>query len=87
MTYYMLTIFKDNMLFANIYDNKDKFLKEHSFYSKKYPVRTFELKPARGEKFDVVITEANGKLVACLKPKEEIKDKKFVKCLRKEYRI
>lgn len=84
--FYMLTILKDDNLFANIYDKYDDFIGSLESLRDKYPLRAWELVKTMGDKFDLIVTKDNNSYVACLEPKREISDdeKDFVKCIKKE---
>ncbi|MBW2992341.1 hypothetical protein KY345_03950 [Candidatus Woesearchaeota archaeon] len=84
--FFLLTIRKDDELFANIYKDEDTLKKAVKIYSEKYPVRIFTLTKTFGTSYDIAVAEKDNKLVACLGPKEDIPDniKNITKCKKKE---
>lgn len=82
----MITILKEEKLFANVYDNYKGFLESFKVLSTKYPIRLWQLTKTLGSEFDLIISKEKDKLIACLNPKEKIEDesKEFIKCIKKE---
>lgn len=89
VSFYMLTILRDDGLFANVYDDYSSFLNAFRTFKSKYPVRAWLLSKVSGSVFDLVVARRDGSLVACLNPLEEIGDNSsdFVKCVKKELNI
>jgi len=87
--FFMITILKDDALFANVYNDYNEFLNAFRTFKDKYPVRIWELRDAFGEDFDLVIAKKDARWVACLNPVEPIVDgdPDFVKCVKKEIKI
>lgn len=87
--FYLLTILKDEQLFANVYKNKSAVKAAIQTFSEKYPLRLFSLTKTFGTAYDVAVAEQDNKLVACLGPKEDIPDntKNITKCKKKEIDI
>lgn len=84
--FYLLTILKDEQLYANVYDNEDELRKAIEQFSEKYALRLFALTKTFGPSFDIAVAEQDNKLVACLGPKKDIPDnaKNVTKCKKKE---
>lgn len=89
INFYLLTIRKDNQLYANVYKDKNKITKAIKLYSEKYPLRLFTLTKTFGQSFDLAIAEQDDKLITCLGPKKDIPDnaKNITKCKKKEIDI
>lgn len=81
--YYMLTILKDDIGYANIYTSITELRKAFKGFSERYPVRIFELAPDE-KNFNIVLAKVKGKLIACLGPKTEQLDKDFIRCSKRE---
>ena len=82
--FYMISAVKDKQTLANIYDNYDKFKQDFSNLKDKLELRTFLLTPVQ-ENEDIIITQLQNKTyIACLEPKQELKDPKFIKCAMQE---
>jgi|GEM_PF-2130120 len=84
--FYLLTINKDNQLYANVYEDM-KLLKEAiRFFEQKYPIKLFALAKTSGKKYDLALARKDDSFVVCLGPKIELSDstKGIIKCRKKE---
>jgi hypothetical protein len=86
---YLLTIKKDNQLFANVYQDKDILKEAICSFSKKYPLKLFMLTKSFGNAYDLAVAEKDDELVVCLGPKKDIPDNtsNVIKCKKKEIEI
>ena len=84
--FYMMTAQKDKQTLANVYDDYAQFKKDFSNLKDKLEIKTYLLTPTE-ENEDIIITQLqNGTYIACLGPKQEIEDKKYIKCQMQEIR-
>ena len=74
-------------VYADVFDNFSKLKKAYKDVKPKIPnLQTFLLTPVdSGE--DLVITKLEGRWVACIGPKKELRGEKFVKVTRQEIKI
>ena len=80
----MITAVKDKQTLANIYDTYDSFKQDFSNLKDKLEIKAYILTPVEVDE-DIIITQLQNKTyIACLGPKEELKDKKFIKCQMRE---
>ena len=86
MRFYLLSIFKDKELYANVYSNKPE-LKEGINKFEKYPKRVFELHPTEFDHFDLCIAKTPNGYVVALEPKEKIHNPAIIRCYKKELDI
>ena len=87
--FFLLTIRKEDELFANVYKDEASLKKAIKVYEEKYPLRLFSLKKTFGTSFDLAVAKQDNQLIACLGPKEDIPDKikNITKCKKKEIDI
>lgn len=87
--FFMITILKDDSLFANVYTSHDDFLRAFSDLMVKYPLRLWELRRVSGENFDLVVAKKDDGWVVCLDPLMPVSDDDpvLVKCVKKEIKV
>lgn len=86
---FMLTILKNDSLFANVYKDEQELEKDISFYKEKYPLRLFRLEKVSGLSFDLAVIKEDDKMSVALEPQKFIPDdaKNVIKCKKKELDI
>ena len=87
--FFMITVLKDKILFANVYSDHEEFLSAFNSFKDKYAVGLWELRKVSGDSFDLVVAKKDDSWVACLNPLEAISDDNpdLVKCVKKEITV
>lgn len=84
--FYLLTIRKDEQLYANVYEDEKSLREAIISYHEKYPLKLFRLVKTFGPSYDLAVAKKDSSLVVCLGPKEDIPDNasNVFKCKKKE---
>jgi hypothetical protein len=84
--FYLLTIRKDDQLYANVYEDEKSLREAITSYHEKYPLKLFRLVKTFGTSYDLAVAKKDNRLVVCLGPKKDIPDNvvNVFKCKKKE---
>ncbi len=85
--FFMLSVETEDNTFANIYDSYSRFKRDYLKLKEKLPLHTYLLKPVEDDE-DLVIAKIGIRWVACMDPKEDIKNtNSMIKVQQQEIKI